>query len=146
MSLENLEILLIKNGGTLPLRQTLVLAIDVVAGLLDIHKAGLVYRDLKPSNILLWADEYSVMHAKLCGKSIFLSSITYTASDFDTVALASEKLPIAGTRNCILTLQRYLFVRGAPHKSSSLRPRLPPRSLRTLAFAFTISQIWPQSC
>lgn len=43
-------------GGPLPLSETISIVTQVCAGLEVIHKAGLVHRDMKPSNIFLCED------------------------------------------------------------------------------------------
>jgi serine/threonine protein kinase/tetratricopeptide (TPR) repeat protein len=46
----------LRSHGRLPVPQVIKIARDVVAGLVEAHKAGVVHRDLKPANIMLAKD------------------------------------------------------------------------------------------
>jgi serine/threonine protein kinase/tetratricopeptide (TPR) repeat protein len=46
----------LRTHGRLPVPQVIKIARDVVAGLVEAHKAGVVHRDLKPANIMLAKD------------------------------------------------------------------------------------------
>ena len=60
-TLENL----IKRSGRLDTKLALEIAAQVAAGLVAVHKKGLVHRDIKPSNIMVSLEEGSTVTAKI---------------------------------------------------------------------------------
>lgn len=91
----------------LPLREALVLASDVLHGLIVVHSVGLIHRDLKPENILL--EKGPPMRAKIAGISVFPGpplfnmSTCYISMDTDFGCAISDKSSktIGGTMKCI---------------------------------------------
>jgi len=61
---ENLSQLL-RRRGQLPPRHAIRLAIEALAGLDAIHRAGIVHRDISPENIMIARDEDGLEHVKI---------------------------------------------------------------------------------
>jgi len=59
--------------GTLPLNETLRIALDICEGLRLIHQQGIVHRDLKPSNIML-CERNGLSHAVLMDFGLALAA------------------------------------------------------------------------
>jgi len=51
----------LRTQGRLPVQQVIRIARDVVAGLVEAHKAGVVHRDLKPANIMLAKEGHALI-------------------------------------------------------------------------------------
>jgi eukaryotic-like serine/threonine-protein kinase len=61
---ENLSQLL-RRRGQLPPRQVIRLAVEALAGLDAVHRAGIVHRDISPENLMIARDEDGVEHVKI---------------------------------------------------------------------------------
>lgn len=57
---------LLKEQGSLPARQALLLCAQLARGLGDAHRVGVVHRDVKPGNVLLRGAGTDDLHAYLC--------------------------------------------------------------------------------
>lgn len=85
---------ILKRDGRLPVQRVLRIARDVVSGLVEAHKAGVVHRDLKPANIMIDANG----DALIMDFGIARSSVT---ADVAAVAATVEMLP-AGMRKAAM--------------------------------------------
>ena len=61
---ENLSQLL-RRRGQLPPRQVIRLAVEALAGLDAVHRAGIVHRDISPENLMIARDEDGLEHVKI---------------------------------------------------------------------------------
>jgi serine/threonine protein kinase len=89
---ESLDRVLRGRGGALPWTRAAAIAVDVLDGLGAAHEAGLLHRDVKPSNVLIGREPES--HARLIDfgfcKSESLASLT---QEFDVVGTPDFMAP-----------------------------------------------------
>ncbi len=62
---ENLDDLLLRNGGKLPQQRVLEIMMQICAGLRYAHANGVIHRDLKPSNVIVSAEAGSPESVKI---------------------------------------------------------------------------------
>jgi len=72
--------------GQLSLAEVKSVALDVIRGLIDMHKTGIIHRDIKLSNILITLKD-GAYHAKIGGKRVhnFACSLKYLLYHLFTV-------------------------------------------------------------
>ena len=141
---------LVDRDGPLPPDQALVKILDVIDGLCEAHRLGVVHRDVKPSNCFLEADgrvkvgdfglsKSLVGDAALTRTGTFLGTPLFASPEqikSEAVGPQSDVYSVAATLYCLLTgrapfqggdsaatLAR--IVSEAPPPMRSLRPRLP---------------------
>jgi hypothetical protein len=134
-------------NGPIPLRRALELWRDILAGLAAIHAAGIVHRDVKPSNILLTEQgvaklaDFGVaraVHEETIAESGPVGTPLYMAPE---VLKGEEPTPASDTYAAtavlyrMLTARPHLDLRGDAWQAlvdrRSLRPQPPPAGVPT---------------
>jgi len=82
--------------GTLPLKETLRIALDICEGLQLIHQQGIVHRDLKPSNIML-CERNGLSHAVLMDFGLALAAPLDCSDPKDETSSALSARTITGS-------------------------------------------------
>jgi hypothetical protein len=146
---ETLEDLIRKQGPLSP-EQALPRILDVIEGLKEAHRVGVVHRDVKPSNCFLERDDRVkigdfglakslVSGAHLTKTGSFLGTVLYAAPEQikgEPIGPHSDVYSVAATLYCLLTGQAPFHgsdpaatlaraVSDAPPPMRSLRPELP---------------------
>jgi serine/threonine protein kinase/tetratricopeptide (TPR) repeat protein len=145
--------------GTLPMRDSLQMALEVAEALEEAHKKGIVHRDLKPSNIMITPQGHiKVMDFGLAkhivsegeadfSKTLTQTSLTEQGAVVGTIAYMSPEQArgeAVDTRSDIfslgiiiyeMTTGRYPFSQGSPLETltSILRDATPPPHIRPKA-------------
>src|SRR5579863_5498365 len=94
--------------GTLPLRETLRIGMEICEALDAAHRAGIVHRDLKPANVMLTAAGAKLMDFGLAKASVASVSGTTTApllSAAETISGPSPLSPLTSAGQVVGTIQ-----------------------------------------
>ncbi len=143
----------VEQQGPLPPQEAVHLILDVIAGLREAHRLGVIHRDVKPSNCFLTADgqvkvgDFGLSRSlgtkkNLTQSGAFLGTILYASPEQirgERVDYASDVYSVAGTLYYLLTGQAPFehdsataalarIISEDPPKPRSLRPEIP-RSL-----------------
>lgn len=143
----------IKENGPLPIDKALTMILDVIDGLLEAHRLGLIHRDVKPSNCFLMHDgrvkigDFGIAKAiaedtSLTHSGTFLGTLLFAAPE----QIKGEPLDVRGDVYSVAATLYYLLSGKAPFEgrdaastvakavtedAKSLRTHLPnfPRGL-----------------
>ena len=83
------------DGGAIPIRQAVTIAVCLLEGLAHAHAAGIVHRDIKPENVVVPSDrsakllDFGAALATLTGHTAGVTSVTFTP-DSRLLASGSE--------------------------------------------------------
>lgn len=136
---------LLRARGTLPWREAVPLVIDVLRGVEAVHAAGIVHRDVKPSNILLTSEgvpkvaDFGIALPSTSTKTVLDVGSTARAGTLFYMAPEVRAGMSAGDRRadvyaCAAVLHECLY--GAPpgaHAPVILRSDVPPALSAALA-------------
>jgi uncharacterized RDD family membrane protein YckC len=138
---------LVDRRGTLPVGEALARILDVIDGLIETHRLGMIHRDVKPSNCFLTADDRVKIGDFGLSKSLATSQgdmqLTGTGTFLGTVLFASpeqirgEDVGYDTDVYSVAATLYYLLVGQAPYQHQSLTAALakaisePPPRIRT---------------
>jgi hypothetical protein len=148
---------LVRQRGPLPTEEAVSLALDVIAGLQEVHRLGIVHRDIKPSNCFLDREGRAKVGDFGLARSLEADArLTRTGSFVGTPLFASpeqlkgEAVDPRGDVYAVAATLYFLLTGRAPHEGSdpaavaariaseppppprAFRPDLPPRLERVL--------------
>jgi eukaryotic-like serine/threonine-protein kinase len=130
--------------GTLDWREAAAITVDVLRGLEAVHAAGILHRDVKPSNILLTGEgvpkiaDFGIAVAISSGKTVVEASTTFAG----TLSYVAPEVRAGGQgdrRSDVYSCGALLheLVHGFPPGVSATpaRPEVPPKVTAALARA-----------
>ncbi|HLJ97498.1 MAG TPA: protein kinase [Gemmataceae bacterium] len=115
---------LVKEKGSLPVAEAVAKIGDVIEGLQEVHRLGLIHRDVKPSNCFLEADGHvKIGDFGLCKSLVRESHLTRTGSFLGTPLYASpeqikmERVDRQSDVYAVAATLYFLLTGRAPHQT-----------------------------